>query len=59
MGETFYIDKKCESALKLFGNDCIRTVFGLSKSGPPLPLMLLTGILLHKRRPLRKEPKRF
>ena len=41
--ETFYIDKKRESALRLFGNDCIRTVIGLSKSGPPLPLMLLTG----------------
>ena len=41
--ETFYIDTRCENAVKIFGNDVVRTTFGLSKNAPPGPLLMLTG----------------
>ena len=41
--ETFYIDRQCETALKLFGNYLVRTCFGVSNKGLPGPLLLITG----------------
>ena len=41
--ETFYIDRRCETALKLLGNYLVRTCFGVSNKGLPGPLLLITG----------------